>query len=221
MNNIDSQELDCLKAYDTEGEYRKRLNAQKANIATIKRNKIHFFISLDLLNSIDLYLIPIVKDCKYGFVNKIAQTVVDPVYDDVKGSFFKSENCVAVKKGVFWSIIDSLGKELLPFKYKMVFPSPDSSLVTCNDYSGWSVINTKNMVVVVDAGKFELIEGFHYGYARVKNNGKWGIINTKGKLVLNTEYESMFPWYEWIAPTTKVRMTNDDKEVQLCLNSLT
>jgi hypothetical protein len=220
MENNVSQEFDCLRAYDKEGDYRKRLNAQKANIAAMERKGIHFFISLDLLNAIDLYLIPIVKNGKYGFVNKMAQIVVDPIYDGVKGSFFKSECYVAVKKGVFWSIIDSLGNELLPFKYKTIFPSPDSSLVTCNDYSGWSVVNLKDLSVVVDAGKFELIEGFRFGYARVKNDGKWGIIDTQGELVRNPEFESMYPWYEWIAPTTKVKKSTDDQELLLCLDNL-
>ena len=214
-----NQDDDKLKVYDNEGRYKNRLNAQKANVAFLNKKEIKLFLSLDLLDSIDLYLIPIVQDGKYGFVNKMASIVIEPVFDEIKGSFFTAENYVAVRKDSRWSAIDSNGNELLPYIYTKIFPSPDSSLVTCCDYDGKSVINLKTGNVVVNSGIYEIIEGFRYGFARTKNNGKWGIINTNGKLVLDTQYEKIQSWYEWYEPTTIIRKTKDGHDEKKWLNN--
>ena len=57
MNN--NQTFDNLKRYEREGNYYKAmLNATKTNIAIFERNGARFFVTLDLLNSLSLYLIP-------------------------------------------------------------------------------------------------------------------------------------------------------------------
>lgn len=211
---------DKLKPYDKEGTYKNRLNAKKANVAFLNKEEINIFLSVDLLDSIDLYLIPIMQYGKYGFINKIAQIAIAPVFDVIEGAFFTAENYVAVRKGSRWSAIDSTGKELLPYIYTKIFPSPDSSLVTCCDYAGKSVIDLKTGNVIVKSGTYDIIEGFRYGFARVRNNGKWGIINTNGELVLDTQYEKIQSWYEWYEPTTIICKTKDGHDEKRWLNSL-
>jgi hypothetical protein len=219
MNN--NQTFDNLKRYEREGNYKAMLNATKTNIAIFERNGARFFVTLDLLNSLSLYLIPFVENGKYGFVNRMCKPLIAPIYDEVKGSFFNDKNYVAVKRENKWSVIDSKGDVIFPFKYNFIFPSPDSSLVTCCDYSGWSVIDANTKNIIVDSSKYKLIEGFRYGYARVKNDDdKWGIINARGELVLNTEYESIYTWNEWYEPTTKVKKTEYDKEKFIELDKL-
>ena len=207
------------KIYDIEGEYKRQLKAKKANLAQLKKRGISLFFSLDLLDSIDLYLIPFMEKGKYGFINKRAQIIVEPIYDDIKGSFFNEDNYVAVKKGNLWSAINSKGEELLPFSYSLILHSSDSSLITCNN-SGWSVIDLSNLRTVVETGIYEIIEHFKFGFARVKKNGKWGIINAQGELVLDTKYETLYPWFEWNEPTTKIKETPNSDEVIIWLNEL-
>ena len=213
-----NQEEVKLKVYDKEGSYKNRRNAQKANVASLNKKEINIFLSLDLLDSIDLYLIPIVQDGKYGFINKMASIIIDPVFDEIDGSFYTAESYVVVRKDKRWSAIDSTGKELLPYIYTKIFPSPDSNLVTCCDYDGKSVIDLKTGNVIVESGIYDIIEGFRYGFARVKNNGKWGIINSNGKLVLDTQYEKVQPWHEWYEPTTIIRKTKDGRDEKRWLN---
>jgi hypothetical protein len=38
---------------------------------------------------------------------------------------------------------------------------------------------------------YEIIKSFEDGFARVKSNEKWGIINKAGKVVVNLEYEEV------------------------------
>ena len=150
-----NQIFDDLKNYEREGEYKSLLNATKANIAAFKNSGAQLFVTLDLLESLSLYLIPFIENGKYGFVDRMCKRVIEPIYDGVKGSFFYINNYVAVKKENKWSVIDSKGNVIFPFKYTFIFPSPDSSLVTCCDYSGWSVIDANTKNIIVDSSKYK------------------------------------------------------------------
>lgn len=213
-NHINEDKL--FKLYNDYGDYKKQLKEIKANIAQLNKKGINMVFSMDLLNSIDLYLIPYLERGKIGFINKKAQVVIDPKYDDIRGAFNNEKNYVAVKIGNKWSAIDSKGNELLPYKYSLIFPSPDSSLVTCCK-NEWSVIDLNTLRIIVEEGKYNLIEGFRYGYARVKNNNKYGIINAQGKIVLDTRYYAVYPWVEWYAPTTVLK---EDENSKIIIKSL-
>ena len=184
--NTDCQKVDSSKVYDDWGPYKQLIRDKQANIAQLIEKGGVLYFDLDLLDAIDLYLIPFIIDSKYGFINKKAEIVTEPIYDKVQGSFLTEENYVAVKKDGKWSAINSKGKELLPFDYSHIFTSPDSSLAIC-DKSGKSVIDLNTLNVVVERGTYDIIDTFRYGYARVKKNEKYGIINAQGKLVLDTK----------------------------------
>lgn len=218
MGNVNIADR-CIKIYDDYGDYKKKLKEKKANIAQLNKKDITLLFSLDLLEAINLYLIPFFENGKIGFMNKMAKVVIDSRYDEIKGAFIKEDDFVAVRIGNKWSAIDSKGKELLPFDYSLIFTSPDSSLAACCK-SYWSVIDLNTLSVFVKEKTYELIEGFRYGYARVKNNNKWGIINTQGELVLDTRYYSIYPWFEWKEATTILKETADSKEVIKWLNDL-
>ena len=174
--NTDCQKVDSSKVYDDWGPYKQLIRDKQANIAQLIEKGGVLYFDLDLLDAIDLYLIPFIIDSKYGFINKKAEIVTEPIYDKVQGSFLTEENYVAVKKDGKWSAINSKGKELVP----------DSSLAIC-DKSGKSVIDLNTLNVVVERGTYDIIDTFRYGYARVKKNEKYGIINAQGKLVLDTK----------------------------------
>ena len=46
-------------------------------------------------------------------------------------------------------------------------------------------------------------DGFYEGLARVKKNGKWGAIDTTGKLVVPCEYDAFWFFSEGLAPVQK------------------
>ena len=219
MNN-DNLKIECKKVYDKYGNHKSIIRAKQANIAQLERKGFKLFFPLEVLDSIDLYLIPVVLEGKYGFVNKMASIVIDPIFDEIKGAFYTAENYVVVRKGHRWSVIDSTGKELLPYVYTKIFASPDSSLVTCCDYDGKSIIDLKTGNILVNSGIYDIIEGFRYGFTRVKKGDNWGIINSKGEIVLETEYYNIFPWYEWYEATTKVQKSQSSNKYLLRLEDL-
>lgn len=183
---------------------------KQANICKFSNEGSHLVLSVDVLDSINLFLIPFNKEGKFGFINKEGAIVIEPLYDEYKGEFFHEYNIVAVRKGKMWSVVDCTGKELLPFDYRHIYPSCDSKLLVLETWDGYEAMDLLSKPFkVITKNVFMPIFPFRYGFAKVKKDGKWGIINSSGKLVLNTKYSDMYSFHDYPEPTTKVRETED------------
>ena len=194
----------------------REMQRQKAaNISKFIADNNQLMLNVDVLDSIGLCLIPFKKEGKIGFVNKEGVVAIKPIYDEHKGEFFCEENLVAVRKDKKWSVVDCTGKELLPFEYCLIFPSCDSKLVILETWDGYEAMDlTSEPFKVISKNEYKPILPFRYGYAKVKKNGKWGIINSSGKLVLDTIFSDMYSFHDYPTSTTIVR-ENEDSEFQV------
>lgn len=192
-----------------------------ANISKFISDNNQLMLNIDVLDSIGLFLIPFKKEGKVGFINKKGVVAIKPIYDEHKGEFLSEENIVAVRKGTVWSVIDSIGKELLPFKYNLIFPSCDSKLVVLETWEGYEVMDLTSVPFkVISQNEYKPIFPFRYGYAKVEKDGKWGIIDSSGNLVLDTIYSDMYSFHDYPAPTTIVRETKNSEWQIIKLNDL-
>lgn len=200
--------MDDIKTY-TPGLHDRTVGKQKRqqgiNVHKLRNDAVNILLTQEVLRESSLYLIPVIKDSKIGFINRMGELVSTPQYDDVCGHFYSTSSIVGVKKDGLWSAIDADGNELLPFKYTTIFPSRDSSIAVVHSDYKWEAIDTKNGRIVAPKGKFSYMFGFRYGFAKVKMNNKWGIINTRGELVVPAEYTDMFSFDTWDRPETQVR----------------
>ena len=186
-----------------------------ANISKFIADNNQLMLNVDVLDTIDLYLIPFKKAGKIGFIDKKGVVVIEPIYDEHKGEFFCKENIVAVRKEKMWSVVDCTGKKLLPFEYCLIFPSCDSKLVILETWDGYEAMDlTSEPFKVISKNEYKPIFAYRYGYAKVKKNGKWGIIDSSGKLVLDTKYRDMYSFHDYPTPTTMVR-ENENEELQV------
>ncbi len=96
------------------------------------------------------------------------------------------------------------------------------TVIQRSDYK-WGVVNCAGEEVV-PFGKYDWIEGFDSGLARVKkgktpnniaNNNKWGIINEKGEEVLPVEYDSIWKFLGKNRFSTRVEKNGDCHNVYL------
>lgn len=104
---------------------------------------------------------------------------------------------------------------------KVVFERQFGNLkvIQRSDYK-WGVINQDGNEVV-PFGKYNWIDGFDNGLARVKivekgeilNKGKWGIINEKGEEVLPVIYDSIWNFLDKNRYSTKVIRNGVEKDV--------
>jgi hypothetical protein len=95
------------------------------------------------------------------------------------------------------------------------------TVIQRSDYK-WGVVNAAG-VEVVPFGKYDWIDGFDSGLARVKigkapnemkgNNNKWGIINKEGEEVLSVEYDSIWNFLGKNRFSTKVVKGDAEREI--------
>ena len=167
-----------------------------ANILSFRKRKI-------LLED----LLPIMQHHRIGFIDKNGNVVIQPVYDDFKGkSFSRVHTSICVKKNNKWGIIASDGRTIADFEYDFIFPSiidytnyqknstRFKQLYTVCKNNRWGVLKN-NGSILVEFGKYDWIDGYDSGLARVKKNEKWGIIDYMGQIALPIEHDNIWNFY--------------------------
>lgn len=185
----------------------------RENISRLINKGIYILPTYEMLIGKLLY-IPIIDNGKIGFIDYKGSMVCVPKYDDIKGIFYSKSNIVAVKLRQKWSAINSDFTELLPFDYNYIWPSKDSSLASLEKIIEgkykWSVIDTYSKSIIVPYDRYTLIEGFRFGYARVKSGHFYGVINSKGNEILPPIYSDLLEFYDnWDKPETKVKLSSN------------
>lgn len=198
---------------------REKQRQQDANIAKFITDGFSLHLTRDVLDSIDLPLIPFKSNGKIGFIDGMCNIVIDPDYNEIRGTFRNRNSYVAVKKDKKWSIINAVGEELLSYTSSTVIPGYDTPITTIQNQTRTKVVNVLSGEVIVNGG-YDYIGGFRYGFARVRKNGLWGIIDDKGQLVVETKYYDMYRFYEWDKPTTVVKESKNGPSLVINLLSL-
>jgi hypothetical protein len=73
--------------------------------------------------------------------------------------------------------------------------------------SGWAYLDRQGLIVVQNVANFDNGPSpFHHGLVRVNRKGKWGLANSKGRLIVPLTYDGMFEFEEeahrgWLACT--------------------
>ena len=142
-----------------------------------------------------------------------------PVLMRLRVLFITTKNIVAVKRDSLWNVINVNGNLLLDdwCKYK-IFPSVDSRMITINSKS---ILNVDKRGTPKHFKDAMYIGQFRYGYARLHSeNGRWGIINEKGDIVLPAIYYEMYSFHDFPQPTTLVRKEKDGYQELIVLQNL-
>lgn len=188
-------------------------------------------------------LIPFTSGDKIGFVDKEGAIVVKPQFtmyygdcydesDNIRVSvdclygFIRSGGRVATYKRPMYGLINYKGETIFePSFYSLIPAIGNKNLYTVqNNHFEYAVLNIDG-TEVVPFGKYNWIDGFDNGLARVRignvtngqkeNGNKWGLINENGKEVLPLENDDIWPFYGKKRVTTKVVKGNVAKNVVL------
>lgn len=188
-------------------------------------------------------LIPFTSGDKIGFVDKEGAIVVKPQFtmyygdcydesDNIRVSvdclygFIRSGGRVATYKRPMYGLINYKGETIFePSFYSLIPAIGNKNLYTVqNNHFEYAVLNIDG-TEVVPFGKYNWIDGFDNGLARVRignvtngqkeNGNKLGLINENGKEVLPLENDDIWPFYGKKRVTTKVVKGNVAKNVVL------
>ncbi len=147
------------------------------------------------------------RDGQWGAINQQGKFVVDPTngYDEVRDF---SEGFALVKGEDQWSFINNQG-DIVAEPFNIVKPQYDQirdfseglawvkrDSIEVNDQDSlvvglWGVIDKHGLEVVDPMYLFDRVAPFFEGLAQVERNGKVGLINAAGEVVLSPEYDSL------------------------------
>ena len=134
----------------------------------------------------------------------------------IKGIFSKEEKTGGITSKTYfaafkdnkWGVIDENGDIIIEPSYEemMIIPNNKTDIFLCTydvnydtgDYST-KALNSKNQEIFTEYNKVEAINNhdendtlwYEDNVLKVQKDGKWGVINYDGKVLLNTEYDSI------------------------------
>jgi hypothetical protein len=133
---------------------------------------------------------------KYGFINKSKKVVIPIIYENAYDFFRNSYDFKAVTGVKYegkYGAIDKDNKIIVPFLYDeqtmaigagMVIVYKKNKFGFC-DFTGKLIIDIKYEACIYGFGEQE---GFRKDEVIVKYKRKWGVINTKGKIIRKFKY---------------------------------
>ncbi len=189
-------------------------------------DRLHYDLKKD-----DRFLLPFTQNEKIGFINKEAEIIIPASYQFVLDDFYHEKSLVRVGEiyGVAferktstpavylrkrYGLLKTNGELLLPIEYEgIVMPLFSNRIVLRSYEKGYTVIDF-NGNIIVPYGKYNYIDGFDAGVARVKlgktTNGlresgaKWGIIDENGNEILQPIYKNIWNFYNKALQYTRV-----------------
>jgi len=131
----------------------------------------------------------VMHDQMWGFTNLEGQEIISCRFDEVRPF---SEGLAAVRLGGKWGFIDRMGQVVIDFQYE-ASGSFRHQLAWVSTAQGIGFIGMAGKMRI--APNFDEATDFFKGIARVRQNGQWGLIDTRGALVLDPQYRAIAPFH--------------------------
>ena len=209
-----------------------------ANMAQLIEDNVNFIVPAYRYNvrHDERLLIPYIQNHKIGFVNQDAEPIVEPKYDYVSLNdkdesnlirvgvrfsygFTRSNGKVQTYDSVKWGLLDTSGNVVLDCEFIYIYVSDDKKIFSLKNHDkGYCVVDREGNVIV-PYGKYSIIDGFVKGYARVKKDSKWGIIDTLGKVIVPIEYDEIWSFHGQKALSSTRVIKRGQKELRFYFNS--
>ena len=146
---------------------------------------------------------------KFGFIDATGEVKVSPVYDEVYG--FGKNGLAAVEAGDLWGYVDTEGEMVIEPSYFLAEPFSDNGLALVITQDGEQCFIDGNGETIIDTGYNAFTSDYivysfdDNGFARVKLDGIWGVMNEKGKMIAE-------PIYDWV-------YSCGEDSIRVCLES--
>ena len=131
-------------------------------------------------------LYPIRIKEKWGYMNRNAEIVISPQWEDADDFYEGLAKVAATREGQsVYGFIDSRGQWVVEPMYEKAGRFSAGFAIVCkNDRYGY--VDTKGKEII--SCQFEDVGSFHNGFAAVKQGGWTGFIDTSGRVVIKPQY---------------------------------
>lgn len=188
-----------------------------ANIEKLNKQMVGMVIDENILNSNERYLMPIVQDGKIGLINHNAEIIIKPQYDKISTPVLGEDDLICVCKNKKWGIINTREEIVLPIEYNHIGCDEKKQVFTVSkNYKTWVINRAQEVIVAPD--KYEWIDAFYRGYAKVmihnsKGEKVYGIINNNGQVALPVECSNIWNFKNKNFPNLRVEWNGFKLEI--------
>lgn len=138
-----------------------------------------------------------------GVLDKRGQLIIPFDYRKIK---YLGYDMFALREGFnSWIIVDDSGKKILSRKVGYVGEFSEGYLALNFDHSHTIYLDSLGNKAIRTNAQFG--EDFSDGVAAIMVDQKWGLINTEGQLLIDYEFERIWPFFDGVAPA-KDRRSN-------------
>lgn len=135
------------------------------------------------------------KNHKYGFINKSGDLVIPCVYEY---AYDFSDEIATVKRKGMWGAINRRNEVVIPFKYFSLKKFTDGISICSNKESKSAFINKKGKLTSKFLSDLN-IDDYKEKLGIVSLNGKFGVIENNGKIIVDYKYDFIWPYNEGVA----------------------
>lgn len=130
------------------------------------------------------------EDTLCGLIDRTGATVVPCIYQDVA---YPSDGRVLVTRGDKMGFTDLQGREVIPttLRYAGSFSEGCAPVVVEADSGRWGCTFIDTMGRILFPPTFDNLQPFTCGYALVCREGKWGVMDHQGNIVLPIVYDQV------------------------------
>jgi hypothetical protein len=121
---------------------------------------------------------------KWGCITPANKLVIPAQFDAFLHGF--REGYAIAKIGYTYTAIDKSGKAVLPADLANAYPV-SAGLLACKRGKAWGYLTLKGDTAIAFA--YDWATPFQEGYAVVKKNGRYGVINSRGQIVVDFLYD--------------------------------
>ncbi len=132
-------------------------------------------------------------DNRYAVINSKGDAVI-PFTDYYISSY--NNGAAVVSENYKYGLMGNGGKIIIPLKYAAMDPAGNSLFIAAEPgkpgsfFSGKNILfNSKGVPVLKES--YDLIYPAANGFMKIKNNDKWGYINSEGKIIVPAVYENI------------------------------
>ena len=134
---------------------------------------------------------------KFGFIDVNGEVKVSPVYDEVYG--FGKNGLAAVRVDELWGFVDTEGEMVIAPSYLLPESFSDNGLALVITQDGDQCFIDGNGEIIMNPGyniytsDYIIMESFdENGFARVKRDGMWGIMNEDGVMITEPVFDYIY-----------------------------
>lgn len=137
------------------------------------------------------------KNGKYGIINTSGNYVLQPTLDDVINTYeFSSDYAnfllddydeVPFRQDKLWGYITRDGNVLYEPQYKEAYPFTKDGIARVKLEKGYNFIDQDGHIL--NENRYDEANDFYHGYAMVNKDGKEGLINENGIVIIEPQYD--------------------------------